>query len=224
MQHRRPGAADLAAVPTGRYQLGYQAVQSQLSGLSDGTTSDRSQQFVTGGLFRRVRSGVQFGVAWDMLRDDFQMEEDFHQLRYEISLKGQQRPGIRLLGRFAPERQDGRRDQLSSPWTNTSGLSAGSSARAAPCGSGAAPLTTAKASSAPNSSRRFNNRWSVNSGFNYLITDQPEGTLGAREESWNVGINLVWHYGFIAKKGNSNPFAPLFSTADNGWMFIDQTP
>jgi hypothetical protein len=64
----------------------------------------------------------------------------------------------------------------------------------------------------------------VQSGFNYLITDLSNGPDGAREESWNVGLNLVWHYGCTAKNGNANPHAPLFQTADNGWMFIDQIP
>jgi hypothetical protein len=68
----------------------------------------------------------------------------------------------------------------------------------------------------------LNNRWSLQTGFNYLITDAAEGPVGAREESWNVGLNLVWHYGCMAKKGQINPHAPLFPVADNGWMFIDQ--
>ena len=67
---RLPGRAEPALRLVGRY-----------------ARDDRSQQFVTAGVFRRVPAGVQFGVVWDMLRDDFQAEEDFHQLRYEISLK-----------------------------------------------------------------------------------------------------------------------------------------
>ncbi|HYO25088.1 MAG TPA: DUF6666 family protein, partial [Lacipirellulaceae bacterium] len=70
----------------------------------------------------------------------------------------------------------------------------------------------------------LNNRWSIQTGFNYLITDAMEGAVGAREESWNVGLNFVWHYGLTGKKGQSNPHAPLFQTADNGWFFLDQAP
>ncbi|HEX6961713.1 MAG TPA: DUF6666 family protein, partial [Lacipirellula sp.] len=43
------------------YQLGFQSVQSQLSGTTDGSTEDRLQNFVTAGLFRRVPAGLQFG-------------------------------------------------------------------------------------------------------------------------------------------------------------------
>jgi hypothetical protein len=223
------GRAPLVSLlfPQLSYQLGYQAVQSQLSGLSDGATDDRSQQFVTAGLFRRVNSGLQFGVVWDMLRDDFQMEEDFHQLRYEISLKSPQGREVGFWGATHTNDKsvtgaagtvtyqavdqycgfvrchfrDGGALRFWGGGTNDSEGIFG--------GDFVAPL---------------NARWSVLTGFNYLITDEPEGALGAQEESWNVGINLVWHYGLTAKKGQLNPHAPLFPTADNGWLFIDARP
>lgn len=205
------------------YQLGYQAVQSQLSGLSDGRGDDRSQQFVTAGLFRRVGAGVQFGVAFDLLRDDFQQEEDFHQLRYEISLKSRAGrefgftgashlndktiAGInyqsvdQYLGFLRCHFGDGGALRFWGGGTNDSEGIFG--------GDFVAPL---------------NNRWSVQTGFNYLIPDIEGGSVAAREEGWNVAMNLVWHYGCTAKKGQVNPHAPLFPMADNGWMFIDQTP
>jgi hypothetical protein len=219
------GRAPLVSLlfPQLSYQLGYQAVQSQLAGLSDGRVDDRSQQFVTAGIFRRVGAGLQFGVVWDMLRDDFQAEEDFHQLRYEISLKSPQGREFgfwgashmndkavgaityqsvdQYCGFFRCHFRDGGAIRFWGGGTNDSEGIFG--------GDFVAPL---------------NNRWSVQTGFNYLITDQPDGEDGSREESWNVGINLVWHYGLMAKKGRINPHSPLFQTADNGWMFIDQVP
>ncbi len=70
----------------------------------------------------------------------------------------------------------------------------------------------------------FNNRWSLQTGFNYLIPQDSAGAVAAQNESWNVGINLVWHYGNTAKSSLTNPHRQLFSTADNGWMFVDQRP
>ena len=70
----------------------------------------------------------------------------------------------------------------------------------------------------------LNNRWSIQTGFNYLIPDVADGAAGAREESWNVGINLMWHFRRNAKQGQSNPHAPLFNVADNGSLFIDEVP
>jgi hypothetical protein len=209
------------AFPQLSYQLGYQAVQSQLSGLSDGRSDDRSQNFVTAGVFRRVPAGVQFGVVWDWMDDDFIADADLNQIRYEISLKsklgrefgfwGASATNDATVGAITYETVDQyalffrchfREGGAIRLWGGATGDNEGLV--------GAdiiAPL---------------NNRWSVNSGFNYLITDEPNGAVGAREESWNVGINLVWHYGCMAKRGNTNPHAPLFSTADNGWMFIDR--
>jgi hypothetical protein len=203
------------------YQLGFQAVQSQLSGLSNGDQNDRNQEFVTAGVFRRVRSGVQFGAAWDYMQDDFQGDADFSQLRYEASLKGQS--GLEFGFWGASALNDSTVDGITYEtvdqycgfvrWQFREGGSARLWGGATNDNEGIvgaefiAPL---------------NNRWSVNSSFNYLITDEPNGELGSREESWNVGFNLVWHYGLIAKKGNVNPFAPLFSPADNGWMFVDR--
>jgi hypothetical protein len=203
------------------YQLGFQAVQSQLSGLSNGDINDRNQEFITAGIFRRVRSGVQFGVAWDYMQDDFLADADFSQLRYEGSLKGQS--GLEFGFWGASSMTDSTVNGIAYEtvdqycgfvrWQFREGGAARFWGGATGDGEGLfgaefiAPL---------------NNRWSVNSGFNYLITDAANGEIGAREESWNVGINLVWHYGLIAKKGNVNPFAPLFSMADNGWMFVDR--
>ena len=69
------------------YQIGYQAVHSQLHGDKDTDISDpHTQQFVTVGMFRRAKNGIQFGLAWDMLRDERFGAIDFHQLRGELSM------------------------------------------------------------------------------------------------------------------------------------------
>ncbi|MEQ8210686.1 MAG: hypothetical protein RH917_12720 [Lacipirellulaceae bacterium] len=203
------------------YQLGYQAVQSRLSGTSDGDASDRSQQFVTGGFFRRVPVGLQFGAVFDLMRDDLIREEDFHQIRYEMSLKSPKRREFGFWGASSTNNvvigginyesvqqyalfyrwhfRNGGKGRLWGGGTNDDeGLFGGDFW---------VPL---------------NDRWSLQSGFNYLITDATAGTIGAQEESWNVGMNLVWHWGKTARRGCDSPFRPMFNVADNGWMFIDQ--
>jgi hypothetical protein len=209
------------------YQLGYQAVQSRLSGTSDpspnGTSSDRSQNFITAGIFRRVPTGVQWGVVWDSMYDDLVMEESFHQIRYEASLKsplgrefgftGASHGNGRAVGGVEYRTVDqylffyrwhfwhGGDGRLWGGFTDDSeGLFGGEFQ---------VPL---------------NARWSLQTGFNYLITDQSAGRIGATEESWNLGMNLVWHLGSTAKQLRNNPHRPLFQVADNGWMFIDQKP
>jgi hypothetical protein len=203
------------------YQLGYQATQSQLSGLSNGDINDRDQDFVTAGVFRRVRSGVQFGVAWDYMHDDFQASSYFSQLRYEASLKGQSGLEFGFWGTTSLD--DSTVEGITYEtveqycafvrWQ----FREGGSARFWGGGTNGSEGVIGAEFIAP-----LSNRWAVNSGFNYLITDEPNGEIGAREESWNVGINMIWVFGNVAKKGNVNPFAPLFSMADNGWMPVDR--
>ncbi len=200
-------------------QLGYQAVQSRLSGTVD-SPDDRSQQFVTAGLFRRVDSGLQFGVAWDLLRDDLDEEVDYQQIRTEFSLKS---PQGREFGFWSATSVDDGTvlgqvyetvDQYAlfcrwnfgknyecRFWGGVTGNDDGIFG-----GEFTAPLS---------------NRWMLQSGFNYLITDQSPGPEGVQEEAWNIGINLVWHMGRTARSGSRSPYRPLFSVANNGWMIVD---
>ncbi len=202
------------------YQLGYQAVGSRLSGTVN-DTSDRSQQFVTAGFFRQVQSGFQYGLVWDMVNDDLHMEHDIHQIRYELSLKS---PQGREIGFWATNS------------TNTVDI----------LGVGYAAVDQYAAfyrwDFGKSSSGRFwggftedseglfggqfitpiNDRWSVESVFNYLIPDEDAGLAGVSQESWNVGINFVWHLGRTARKCARSPYRPLFSVADNGWLFVDR--
>jgi uncharacterized protein DUF6666 len=204
------------------YQLGYQAMQSRLAGSTTGS-DDRSQQFLTVGLFRRIPTGLQAGVAWDFMSDDLQTYSDFHQFRYEISLKS---PHGRELGFMATTSTNSNAiegeiyesvDQylLFYRWRHRGG---GESRLWAGGTNGSEGVLGAQFQIP------LSDRWSLESGFNYLITDEPKGTEAVREESWNLGINLVWHMGRTARKGQSNPFRPLFNVVDNGWMFIDRRP
>jgi hypothetical protein len=206
-------------IPQLSYQLGYQAVQSRLSGTSGGE-DDRSQHFVTAGFFRRVKAGIQGGVVWDMMRDDLIAEEDFHQLRYEVSLKsrngrevgywGTSSTNSKAVGAFDFEAVEQHALFFRLNFRD------GGALRIWGGGTGDSEGIVGADFMAPLSSR-----WSVNTGFNYLIPDAIDGPEGAQEESWNVGLNLVWHWGGTAKAGSLNPHAPLFPVADNGWMFID---
>jgi len=209
-------------MPQLSYQLGYRAVQSRLHGTVD-TSNDRSQQFVTAGFFRRVNTGLQGGVVWDLLRDDLDESTDAHQVRYELSLKSPQGREIGFFGTSSSNTvsvlgQDYEAvDQYAGfiRWAFGKGYESRLWGGSTGDGEGIfggefyAPLS---------------DRWTVQSGFNYLITDLENGPAAVREESWNIGINLVWHLGSTAKRGCRSPFRPLFSVADNGWMFIDRAP
>ena len=201
------------------YQIGYRAVQSRLHGTAT-AADDRSQQFVTAGFFRRVNTGVQLGLVWDLLQDDLDEDIDLHQIRYEISLKS---PQGREIGFFGTSSTN---DATSSGtlyetvdqyalfvrWAFGNGYESRLWGGGTEDGEGLfggefyAPLT---------------NRWALQSNFNYLITDNPDGLAGVSEESWNIGINMVWHLGNTARRGCKSPYRPLFQVGDNGSVFVD---
>jgi hypothetical protein len=56
------------------------------------------------------------------------------------------------------------------------------------------------------------------------MPEESGGNIGAREEAWNVAINLVWHWKDQARSCHSSPYRPLFNVADNGTMIIDDRP
>lgn len=202
------------------YQLGYQAAQSRLSGTVV-DSNDRSQQFVTAGFFRRVQTGLQFGVVWDMMRDDLYVEDDLHQIRSEISLKS---PEGREIGFWTANSTNSidvlgityqAVDQYAFFYRCNFGKS--SNGRIWVGGTNDSETILGAEFNAP-----INDRWSVQTGFNYLIPEQSAGLAGVSEESWNIGINVVWHLGRTAQTCYQSPYRPLFPVADNGWMFVDQ--
>ena len=65
-------------------QIGLQATQSNLSG-AEFTDETRHQLFLTGGLFRRVDWGLQGGLVFDYLSDDWYANTSLAQLRGELS-------------------------------------------------------------------------------------------------------------------------------------------
>ncbi|GEM_PF-1052639 len=65
-------------------QFGINSVQSNFSG-SSFTNESRNQLFVTGGIFRRVDQGLQGGVVYDYLQDDWYTNIGIAQLRGELS-------------------------------------------------------------------------------------------------------------------------------------------
>ncbi len=205
------------------YQFGYQAVQSQLSGDLVSSTI-RRQNFVTAGLFRRTGVGVQGGVVFDYLDDDYGLDNDFTQIRAEVSLLG---PRCGEFGFWTALRVSDRKqvntNVFSQPinqyaffyrrhfehcgegriWggftENRDGLVGGDFL--VPLGSEA----------------------SLSTSFNYLVPRLNDPPLGVQQEAWNLGISLVWYPRRDARSSHSSPYRPLFNVADNGTMFLDQS-
>ena len=203
------------------YQVGYQAVHSQLSGSSNNGVSDsHTQSFFTAGLFRRRFCGVQYGLVYDLLQDERQGSINFSQVRGLISTTNQwgHEVGFQFAAGTSEDDSTGTTLAATDQYLlfyryhgRTGGefrwLIGGNDEHHTILGADLqAPL---------------NERWSIQTGFTYFIPSEGGAADEASEEGWNVGINLVWHYGCRGKQWYKSAWRPMFNVADNGSMFVD---
>jgi hypothetical protein len=211
------------------YQIGYRATHSQLNGDKETDIADpHTQQFITVGMFQRVKDGVQLGIAWDMLRDERFNAVDFHQLRGELSLIDH---GCHELGINATVHLN-EHEPFPADEEDPSVIYQASDQY----------LLFYRIHGPRGGEGRFyggfnddedgiigtdmllpvHDRWSVQTGFTYLIPDEPAGEQGATHEAWNIGLALVWHWDCRARSSHSNCYRPLFNVADNGYLIVDE--
>jgi hypothetical protein len=199
-------------------QIGIGVTQSNFQDSGFPFDDYRNQTFVTGGLFHRPAcdQGLQYGLVFDWLHDEFYDNFDIAQLRGEISWLFDRRDEIGFW--FASGVIDDRvSHQFLAPadfevidqyaffyrrrfcqggdariWGGFTGNDAGL------IGADFS-LPVAKC-------------WSIEGGFNYVITDHH--TQGLSDETWNLGMNLVWSWGCNACCRSA--YRPLFNVADNG--------
>ena len=209
-------------------QIGFRATQSSLSG-AEFTDNSRNQGFLTAGLFRRVDVGLQGGVVLDYLTESwYDANIDMTNVRGEISwvVGGTHDFGFwfstgtrssnagdddeverwvatDLYAFFYRLQFGGCRDgdaRLFAGWTGNSDGLIGVDIRL--------PL-------APD--------WALESNFTYLIPNEGAGEgfeAGHTQESWNIGMSLVWYPGRLWGAGDYY-YRPLFRVADNGNFLID---
>ncbi len=203
------------------YQVGYQATHSQLHGDASAATADaHTQQFATIGLFHRKPVGLQYGVVYDVLQDERQVNADFSQLRGQISITNPRGNefGFTFMSHMNDTLINNTTFQAVDQYLlfyRMHGHDGGefrffggvdSDSKGILGGDIDVPL---------------NKRWSLQTGFTYLIPEEDNDGIGSTEEAWNIGTNLVWHYGSRAKRCYKGQFRPMFNVADNGSLMVD---
>jgi hypothetical protein len=208
------------------YQIGYQATHSQLNGDEENDIEEgHTQHFSTFGLFRRTQDGLQFGTAWDVLVDERWSSRSFHQLRSEMSWVdcGTHELGFSAtVGMNEHELEDEEEDEITFRASDQylifyriHGKRGGEGRLYAGWNDDSDGILGS------DMMLPVHDRWSVNTGFTYLIPDAKDGEDGASEEAWNIHLALVWHWGCTARKGHCNPYRPLFNVANNGYLIVD---
>jgi hypothetical protein len=210
-------------------QVGFQATQSNLQNNSiDVYDIYRNQTFITAGLFHRPCDGQgwQYGAVFDYLRDEFYQTFSVGQLRGELSwlwdcqnelgfwfatgvmdsdnandnvfLGADEYSAINQYAFFYRRRFcRGGEGRLWGGFTGNSGGLVGADFR----------LPISKG-------------WALESGFNYIINENNQNEI-FRDETWNVGMNLVWYWGGNAKCRSL--YRPLFNVADNGSFMVNRS-
>ncbi len=213
-------------------QVGAQVAHSNLDGNSileatTGSNADRTQVFFTAGLFRRAwhdTCGWQYGVAFDMLRDNYFDNVSLTQLRAEISRRWHCHE-FGFNGVFGT-----REETIVDPLTGadiTAELASqyrlfyryhydnGAETRfwvgATDDGDGLV---------GSDSFVVLNDRWALQADFNYLIPSSSTTSTNVQRETWSMNMNLVWFPGRTAKAAPYSRYRPLFNVANNSSMFI----
>jgi hypothetical protein len=206
------------------YQIGYQSAQSQLNGdEQEDIDESHSQHFTTFGLFRRATDGLQFGTAWDVLVDERFKSKAFHQLRSELSWLdcGTHEFGFSAtVGLNGYEDRDD--DELS--WQAADQYVLFYRVHGKRGGEGrfyAGWSDDSDGILGADMMLPVHDRWSVQTGFTYLIPEAEDGEDGASEEAWNIHLAMVWHWGCTARSSHTNPYRPLFNVANNGHLIVD---
>jgi hypothetical protein len=214
-------------------QVGMQWTQSNFNG-SFVTPQDRQQIFLTTGLFRRVDCGLQGGLVFDYLHDEWDYQLDLAQLRGEIGWKmdpcnefgfwftagvNDDETSLRL-----PDFVNQNQIQIvnGSADVEVNNLYAFYYRRQFACG-GEGRLYGGFTKGdqglfGGDALVPLNPCWSLQANFLYIASSHegPLDDLGFIDETWNVSVGLVWTP--FGRPGACCPpcCRPLFNVANNG--------
>lgn len=210
-------------------QLGVRGVHSNLSGATGLTFDDRNQLFVTGGLFRRVDCGLQFGAVIDYLREDWDFGLDLAQVRGEVSwvTMSQSEFGFRYHGPVTTDTAEAPPAVAGVDWESTELFALFVRQKVAPIGaechlyagfSGDSEGLLGGEVLLP-----LADHIAMFTDFAYLVPEQGGAAApfpGSLQESWNLSLGMVLYpdAGFL---NPANYYRPLFNVANNGTFMFD---
>lgn len=214
-------------------QLGARWTQSSFDG-SFLTGENRNQIFATAGLFRRTDWGFQGGLVFDYFHDEWDYQADLGQLRGELSWLDGCRNELGFW--FTAGVNDSQFFTVQTPVVASATsirldtidaalevndiyaffyrrhfVSGGDGRIFGGFTSNSQGLVGA------DFDLPINPRWSLQAGFLYAVPGDPNPSTGPgfAQESWNVGLSLVWTPCARDACG-PNYCRPLFRVADNG--------
>ncbi len=210
-------------------QIGVRTLQSNLSG-ADFTTRERNQTMLTVGGFRRADFGLQGGLVVDIMRDIWYDRVDLTQLRGEISWKFLEKHewGYWFTASTGQDTSISPTDaNITERWKTTQ-LNAFFYRRRMELVPGGRLSLLAGFSGQSDGligTKAFlpiTNALAFQTDFMYLTPNEPTSAGGTLNESWNLGLSLVWRLGMNAQTSCDSYYLPMFDVADNGTLMVDR--
>jgi hypothetical protein len=227
------------------YQVGFAALQSNLSGYQENLpdvqdqernrfttlTADRHEYFFTAGIFRRAEcAGWQWGVAFDMLYDTYYENANLKQIRtetgylfnefFEVGYSGAYAVGgDNVSGGYtvAGRQIDGKLDATDQFVVYFRRyFENGGDGRIWGGMTGYGDGLFGADAWIP-----LGGSWAIQNTFNYLIPKNGKGEAGGQiNESWSVAFNLVWYPGRSVNCISKSCYRPLLNVADNSLFMV----
>jgi hypothetical protein len=205
------------------YQIGIQGVHSNFSGSSVDSRTDsngRDQTFITAGFFHRaLEGGLQGGVVFDYVHDNYYEQADLKQIRNETSWNFSPEHELGYWGAYGINLErfqlTDHRVTILQPNDIFAGFyrrhfSAGGQGRLWAGATGLGDAIVGADLSIP-----LGTSWSLENNFTYMIPKQGHGVDALAKEVWSVSIQLVWYPGRQSRCIFQNPYTPLLPVADN---------
>lgn len=210
-------------------QIGFRATHSNFAG-AEFTNESRNQTFLTAGLFRRVDVGLQGGAVVDYLSDNWYRDADFLNVRGELSWVtcATQDLGFWFTIGTRTATAPGAQQQIEI-WESTDLYAFFFRQKFGACLDGEARMFAGWSGQSDgligaDVRLPLNDIWALETGFSYLIPEEGRGqgvNAGHAQESWNLGIGLVWYPGRRLGHGDDY-YQPLFPVAHNGVFMIER--
>lgn len=221
-------ARNIVLPPSVGLQLGFAAAQSNLEG-SAFDTNERYQYFLTVGGFRRADYGLQGGLVFDYLWDDWNYELTVGQLRGEISMALSERASYGFSF-SAPVEKDtvlARVDGVSTTesWETLDVYAIFFRSRMLGGGRGEGRVYAGLTGESDgiigaDTKMPLINGWALETEFMYLVPDNAGQLASNQNESWNVAFGLAWYPGSLACGDCIRYHRPLMDVANNGSMIL----
>ncbi|MCC9640965.1 hypothetical protein LOC71_01675 [Rhodopirellula sp. JC740] len=205
-------------------QLGVRATQTNLEG-EEFTSGRMHQVFVTGGLFRRVDYGLQYGLVVDYMNQDWYYQSDLVQLRGELSWKASacHEFGFQFMagvtdqtvtteaGGFTSTEVIEPVDQYRAFYRRTMGTTGHMTAFLG--GTSEEHFIWGSEMEIP-----LQTNWSLLLGSAYFSPGDDTPLDANESEGWNISLGFAFRPGVTRPKQRYRN--PLFQVADNGSFFL----